>query len=332
MTEFNYIQIRTVANLPSRCYASAGRRAQMIQLPIYTCKIAFTAKNPEKLPHLPFSTFRGAFGRALRSISCVLKGTKECRKCPLKESCAYGYLFETPRPHWAQKLRKYPYVPHPFVFSLPYPLKGKSEFTVTFTLFGEAVKFTPYVIMAIQTMGSNGIGKDRCKLHINSIQDASSGRELLKSGEIFYPEELKAPNIKYKNSIELTFETPTTLRFNRRYIKPSELEFHILIRNLLRRLSALSYFHTGKELQLDFKRIIELSQEVKITHKNLHTIKTSRYSKRQKTKYKMEGFIGQVKFEGELSEFSEILWIGQHTHVGKYTSFGFGKYTVNPLH
>jgi len=57
-----------------------------------------------------------------------------------------------------------------------------------------------------------------------------------------------------KRKITLDFVTPTRLKFEEHFIK--DLEFHILIRNLLRRISLLSYFHCNKELRVDFKDLI----------------------------------------------------------------------------
>ena len=108
----------------------------------------------------------------------------------------------------------------------------------------------------------------------------------------------------------------------------STLEFHILIRNLLRRISLLSYFHCGEELAVDFKGLIERSLEVKVEKENLSWIDWERYSNRQETKMKMGGFVGDVVFEGDLEEFLPFVLLGECTHVGKGTSFGLGKYRI----
>jgi CRISPR-associated endoribonuclease Cas6 len=104
------------------------------------------------------------------------------------------------------------------------------------------------------------------------------------------------------------------------------LEFHILIRNLLRRISLLSYFHCGEELSLDFKGLIEKSREVRVKKTNLSWFDWERYSNRQDTKMMLGGFIGSITFEGDLEKFVPFLLLGEYIHVGKGTSFGLGKY------
>ncbi|NWF92135.1 MAG: CRISPR system precrRNA processing endoribonuclease RAMP protein Cas6 [Syntrophaceae bacterium] len=107
-----------------------------------------------------------------------------------------------------------------------------------------------------------------------------------------------------------------------------KLEFHIFFRNLLRRISLLSYFHCGQELDLDFKGLIEKSKEVRVHKENLSWFDWDRYSNRQETKMKMGGFMGSIVFEGELSPFVPYLILGEYIHVGKGTSFGLGKYKI----
>ena len=126
--------------------------------------------------------------------------------------------------------------------------------------------------------------------------------------------------------LHLNFLTPTRLKFEGR-LSP-KLEFHILIRNLLRRISLLSYFHCENELDLDFKAIIQKAEEVRVEKSNLTWFDWERYSNRQDTTMKMGGFIGSITFEGNFEPFMPFLSLGEYIHVGKGTSFGLGKYKV----
>ena len=127
-------------------------------------------------------------------------------------------------------------------------------------------------------------------------------------------------------TLHLSFLTPARLKFDGR-LSP-ELEFHILIRNLLRRISLLSYFHCGEELDLDFKGLIERSKSIKVKEENLSWFDWERYSNRQETRMMMGGIIGSVTFEGDLEPFLPFLLLGEYIHVGKGTSFGLGKYEI----
>jgi hypothetical protein len=120
--------------------------------------------------------------------------------------------------------------------------------------------------------------------------------------------------------------TPTRLKFDGK-LSPT-LEFHILIRNLLRRISLLYYFHCGEELNLNFKGLIEEAKGVKVQQENLQWFDWERYSNRQETRMMMGGFIGYIVLQGHFEPFMPFLMLGEHIHVGKGTSFGLGKYKV----
>ena len=40
------------------------------------------------------------------------------------------------------------------------------------------------------------------------------------------------------------------------------------------------------------------------------------------------GVTGTVTYEGDLSDFIQLLRLGEYVHVGKGTSFGLGKYEI----
>jgi CRISPR-associated endoribonuclease Cas6 len=127
-------------------------------------------------------------------------------------------------------------------------------------------------------------------------------------------------------TLHLVFLTPTRVKFDGTLCPRAE--FHILFRNLLRRISLVSYFHCGEELHLDFKALIEKSREIKSTKSDLKWFDWERYSNRQETTMKMGGFKGSVTFEGDLGLFWPFLILGEYIHVGKGTSFGLGKYEI----
>jgi len=133
-----------------------------------------------------------------------------------------------------------------------------------------------------------------------------------------------------KRKITLNFITPTRLKYREHFVK--DLEFHILIRNLLRRISLVSYFHCGKELKVDFRNLIEKAKKVKKEDSNLGWYDWQRYSARQNTRMLLGGFIGKVtfSFDGvEPEQFLPLVLLGSYIHIGKGTSFGLGKYEIS---
>ncbi|MEW6374612.1 MAG: CRISPR system precrRNA processing endoribonuclease RAMP protein Cas6 [Thermodesulfobacteriota bacterium] len=298
--------------------------------------------NPLYLPSYKGSTFRGGFGHAFKKVVCV-NSEKVCGSCLLKGKCVYSYVFETPPPSNTLKMRKYPFAPHPFVITPP--LEEKREYLKDdalcfgLTLIGKSIDYLPYFIYTFDELGRMGIGKGKGKYQLEEVRsrgDTKREETIYSSKDKTLHQNFRVTNLAELLSsftsnptpqiITLHFITPTRLKFDGK-LSPT-LEFHILLRNLLRRVSLLSYFHCNCELNLDFKGIIEKSREIKVGKSNLHWFDWERYSNRQDTKMMMGGFVGSVTFEGNLEQFLPFLLLGEYIHVGKGTSFGLGKYEI----
>lgn len=78
----------------------------------------------------------------------------------------------------------------------------------------------------------------------------------------------------------------------------------------------------------DFKGTIEKAQAIKTIGSNLRWHDWERYSARQDTRMKMGGFVGEITFEGNIEPFMPLIKAGEVLHVGKGTTFGFGKYEI----
>ena len=302
--------------------------------------------------HLPLykgSTFRGGFGHAFKRVVCIQK-RRECSDCMVKSTCVYSYVFETSPPEDTEILRLYKNIPHPFVIEpplTPQRLFKKGEvITFNLVLIGKAIRYLPYFIYTFDELGRIGIGKGKGKFHLKSVTSEIEGHGTEDKSEnagengIIYSGEDKTLRDSFKilriddilpptstpSSIHLEFLTPTRMIFNERLV--AEVEFHHIIRTLLRRISALSYFHCGELLELDFKGLIERAENVKRTDSELRWYDWERYSARQDTRMKMGGVIGRAVFEGDLEGFMPLIALGEYVHVGKGTSFGLGKYEI----
>lgn len=128
------------------------------------------------LPPYKGATLRGGFGYAFKDLVCI-KPDRQCKGCLVQDRCSYFQIFETPVPKDATIMRKYPFAPHPFVFTPP--LTEQTEFTkddeLTFelTLIGRAVDYLPYFIYAFDELGRRGIGRAKSKFHLLRVDALS---------------------------------------------------------------------------------------------------------------------------------------------------------------
>jgi CRISPR/Cas system endoribonuclease Cas6 (RAMP superfamily) len=126
--------------------------------------------------------------------------------------------------------------------------------------------------------------------------------------------------------VTLRVLTPTRLKHAGRYV--TEPQFHVLIRALLRRVSALAYFHCGKPWNADYQQIVAMAQEVELVENQTRWIENHRRSRRQRRDMSLSGLVGTVTYRGNLRPFRALLRLGSLIHVGKACVFGNGWYRV----
>jgi len=299
------------------------------------------------LPPYKGSTLRGGFGSVFRRISCIERNSKSCKKCLLREKCAYSYIFNTSPPFDSPLLKNLEDIPRPFIIEPPLDTRrivNKNEILIfNLILIGRAIEFLPYFIVAFRDLGETGIGRYRKKFRLKEITtDSCSNQE---KGLVYSDEDDTVRNIEERFSwLNLVEESPLTAKGQKRekivlyFLTPTRLkhdgkfmmipEFHIVIRSLLRRISNLGYFHCGVNLNLNFKELIEKSKKIKIDKINTRWIDWERYSSSQRMKMKMGGFIGEVVYSGELEPFIPFLLLGEYIHLGKGATFGMGWYRL----
>ena len=311
----------------------------------------FTLKalEPLILPPYKGSTLRGGFGAAFRRIVCVIRD-KECSDCLLKGKCVYSYIFETPPPADTAIMRKYKAVPHPFVIEPPFERKRVyrpgEELLFGLVLIGRAIDYLPYFIYTFDELGRTGIGKGRGRFELKTVTSHESPVTSEGIGNIIYTSETKiltgfgtttlelpespfGPADPTPNRLTLSFLTPTRIAYDGSLTL--DIEFHTIIRSLLRRISLLSYFHGNSNAipAFDFKGTIESAKAVETVDKNLRWYDWERYSSRQEQRIDMGGFVGEITFEGDLRPFMPLIKAGEVLHVGKGTAFGLGRYEID---
>ncbi|MDE0399150.1 MAG: CRISPR system precrRNA processing endoribonuclease RAMP protein Cas6 [Candidatus Poribacteria bacterium] len=289
--------------------------------------------------------FRGRFGYILRYIACIGDTARSCEaQCQFPERCVYSKYFETPVPDDSPILRGQPFAPHPFI--LEPPRTGKQDYAegdtlnCNMTLIGEAINLLPWVVLTFQEMGKRRIGlqnkRGQCQLNkveslpvhdshqLQTIYTAET-EMLTDDGLMLGLADVMPAAPHSTNEIELAFLTPTSIKVNGKWT--DNLTFEHLIRNLLRRIRFLSYFHCGKDLDVDAHGLIAAAAAVS-HHSRLNWLRKDRYSYRTEKSVPMGGFIGKVRFEGNLEPFLPFIYLGEYLHIGHHTAFGFGQYRI----
>lgn len=302
------------------------------------------AIDPIRLPVFKGSSIRGVFGHAFKKIFCTIgQNVLKCNDCPKNSSCYYSYVFETPVLKNSDIMKKYTNAPHPFVIVPPITDKcsyAKGEtFNFEIVLIGNAIEYLSCFVNIFNEMGISGIGKGNGRFFIesiNSIDEKNNNKKIFDGRNYKFIDEpyiidfskIETPG---KNGgvdrIKVKYITPTSIKFEEKITR--KIEFHHLVRNLLRKFSHLYYFHVDKKVvNMDFNGYIEKALKVKTDWSDLQFSTVTRFSNRQLQKMDIEGIVGEAEYKGDLKDFMKLLKLGEYTNAGKGTSFGLGKYSV----
>lgn len=307
-------------------------------------RFTYTVQEPLKMPPYKGNVFRSRFGYILRDITCV-GGEQQCKKrCAFPDKCVYSKCFETPVPEDSTILRGQPFAPHPFILEPPRTEKldytPGDTLTCTLTLIGATINLLPWFVFTFREIGKRRVGirgkRGQCQLEkietfpardnqsIRTIYTAET-EMLTDDGLILQLDDVMHAAPHSIDEIELEFLTPTSIKVNGKWT--GALTFEHLIRNLLRRIRFLSYFHCGEDLDVDARALIGKAGSV--THESdFRWFRADRYSYRAERSVPMGGFMGKVRFIGALEPFLPFIYLGEYLHIGHHTTFGHGQYRI----
>lgn len=295
------------------------------------------------MPGYQGSTFRGGFGHAFKQIVCFRPDWRACTPCARGNTCPYGYLFEASAPADSPGFHNLHEIPPPFMIEAPAgpPRVYRPGEPLGFDLLlvGRAIGYLPYFLLAFQELGRAGIGQPPGRYvlqRISAIHPWRDEQALIYDGvdmrlggpdlSVSWAAAAERAAMLPADALTLRFLTPTRIKYRQGYVvQPA---FHVLLRALLRRLSALALFHCGEPWPGDPRALIAAAEQVTIAGAELRWIDWERFSGRQRQRVLLGGFVGEISYCGDLAPFREFLMLGALVHVGKATVFGHGRYQI----
>ena len=284
---------------------------------------------------------RGAFGETLRRMICT-ELLADCKPCKIKYECIYQKIFSPIPPTEATKLRKISDIPRGFVIHYPEDrtiYKKGDDFVIGLTLVGKIITFLPYIILTLNEIGKDGIGKSRSKMELTGIVQLNpftrdehnlfSGKDkTIRPKDIFF--NINSIDIKINNIIKINFITPTRLIKEKRVLNFPD--FSTLVKRLRDRYFALDLFYneiSNSDNTFDHKEFGVLSEQVTVMRTDTKFIIQNRHARTQK--YNLQdtsGFVGTAVYKGNLEHFYKLIMLGQYFGSGKGTAFGYGRYVL----
>ncbi len=294
------------------------------ELARYRFTLAF--EQPFTLPLYSGSMIRGAFGHALRHISCVTR-QKTCDNCPLLNGCHYPRVFE---PKLLGTAPGQPQPAPPYILEPPLgprDLAAKEVWSFDMVLYGSALPLLSMIILAVTQAAAKGFGSQHIPAQLLSVMvEQPDGWLTICSSEdpIIKPHntQLMMPSPANTDCLTLEFITPTRLLRQGHPVGPEKLSGRDFYSALLRRGGQIA-----EAIGLTPPAPMNLSA-FPLAATNLRWLDWSRYSSRQKQSMQLGGLIGSFSLDQWPEDLWPWLWLGQWCHIGKNASFGLGQYRL----
>jgi CRISPR-associated endoribonuclease Cas6 len=232
-------------------------------------------------------------------------------------------------------------------------------------LIGKAVEYLPYFVLSFREVERKGLGLNRALCDLEAINsdfrlavvetfpgDRSTppdGRATeLESVYSSRDQTVRVPRVptmdRYINrrlpelrcgiekttNLAVRFLTPTSLRYRGRQVRAPE--FHHFFKRLRDRVNSLCTAHGPGPVDVDFKALGHLSEQVKTLYADTRWVQRTRFSSRRRLRHELSGFVGKCVYDfsslsqGAYEDFLPWLLAGELLHVGKYTVWGNGRF------
>ena len=304
---------------------------QHLTLDIPYIRLGFFAELTEdtQMPPAKTAALRGGMGEMLLTQNCV--SDRKCENCRFNKVCVVMHTFYSPMD------RKPPYVTGPD--SVGYLIectdrrthfrKG-SRFSFNLILFGDSIAFFNIYLQAFCQLGMYGLGKHKARFRIREVRN-TAGLPVVRGNEVEmsrYRTGMAGDYVRHRKqelkSTEgdwtLTFVTPLSMKYRQNYMK--QFYGEALVKGAARRVQMLDYY-TGTEADVP-----EFAAYPRIRAQTVREESVKRYSGTQDSRMTLRGITGTVVFEDMPDDCLDYLIAGELTHIGRNTSFGFGKYVI----
>ncbi len=269
--------------------------------------IEVKVNSKERTPHFTGSMLRGAFGYALKKVTCI-NPSYSCDGCFAKDSCLYYSFYEKKNTF------------HPFRFDVKL---DNSSYDFNLYLFNEATKELPYILSSLHNMlTQKGVGRDNLtfenlEILVNkeTVYSKKEFKELNLEPKVFKIDNF-CPNVKIK------LLTPLRIKKHNKFLR-EDVELEDILRSIHQREQELN---SGVKVHK-----LNYTPKVGTTLKLLQYKQLKRKSNRQKQILNIDGLIGEMAISNIDKESYHLLKLGELIGAGKQTVMGLGKIKVEEL-
>lgn len=313
--------------------------AVMEKMRIRYIKLHFTLVILENgtLPRTKVSALRGGMGHALLMANCIRD--EYCEACDFSEDCLVQRMMYPKmkiRPDFMNTKDS-----EGFVIECEDTrewVHTGDELSFNLLLFGRTIVYFQQYLQAFYYFGMQGIGREHVRFQISKVTN-TVGKTLVEGSSIYkerYTVMLVSDYVRHRlasaevrkivdrDCCRLVFQSPLALKYQ------GEMQEHFLpeaiIAAIERRIFILNCYEGNEEYSKDIAALAE-EHIPAVLNERVWPERVKRYSGTQNSKVAFNGIRGWCDLKG-LEDTIELLLAGELLHIGKNTSFGFGKYTL----
>lgn len=301
---------------------------QAFQIRYVKLRFEIQFQESSRLPKNKVSAIRGGLGEMLLCANCIRD--RDCANCDFEGECIVRrtmYSKFDRKPDFVTTGESVGYVLECENYEEFFEPGQVLEFHLL--LFGKTIVYFSQFLQAVYQLGMIGIGKEHALYKLVSIRN-TKGRELMEGRNIrmeYYQIQTIGDYIAHRLRQKivwekrLRFKTPVTLKYQGVYQEKPTLE--AVISAAFRRLYILDCFEGLDCEKMDWKK-----EYPKVLEEDFREITVYRYSTTKNKKIALRGVKGDMQLSELPEELLLVLLAGEVMHIGKNTSFGFGRYLV----
>jgi len=283
------------------------------------------------LPKFKPSALRGGIGEMLLRANCIRD--RNCANCDFVKECIVRRTmysqFEI-QPEFVTEGDSIGYVLECEDYRREYYVGD--ILGLCLILFGKSIVYLSQYLQAVDALGKSGLGKDLAHFRIVGITN-TRGEDILDGYNVNmcnYKVEKIATYIDYRlkqldtkaGSTTLCFSSPLTQKYRGEILTAFDPE--AIIRSIQRRVYLMDCFE-GIDGESAYRAELPVPE---ILSQDVTERKNIRYSSRKDQKMPLRGISGKLS----VGNISEKCWpylaAGEVLHIGKNTSFGYGRYRI----
>ncbi len=281
-----------------------------------------------RLPKNKVSALRGGMGEMLLRTNCIRN--RVCEKCDFVSECIVRKTMYSKleiQPEFMQKNDSVGYVLECEDYKEEYYAGDVLSFQLI--LFGKNIVYLDQYLQAFIHLGMEGIGKYGSKFIVDSVTNTQR-KILMDGGNIYiknYMIQTVAEYVKYRlksrqNENTIVFHTPMTIKYKGQMVEQIDME--AVMSAIARRVYIFDCFEGIEASMADIMEHVP-----KAVSQRTFKASVERYSSTHDEKIRLYGICGSAMLEQPDEIAKILLYAGELIHIGKNTSFGFGRYSLS---